>query len=74
MSRNARVGAFIVGTLAVLALGIFIIGGKQYLFTSTYILKTNFANVAGLEAGADVQVGGVHSGTVKSIELPSSIT
>jgi len=70
MSRNARVGAFIVGTLIVLALGIFIIGGKQYLFTSTYILKTNFANVAGLESGADVQVGGVHSGTVKSIELP----
>jgi len=70
MSRNARVGAFIVGTLVVLALGIFIIGGKQYLFTSTYNLKTNFANVAGLEAGADVQVGGVHSGTVKAIELP----
>lgn len=70
MSRNARVGAFIVGTLFVLALGIFIIGGKQYLFTSTYVLKTNFANVAGLEAGADVQVGGVHSGTVKSIDLP----
>jgi phospholipid/cholesterol/gamma-HCH transport system substrate-binding protein len=26
--------------------------------------------VAGLQAGADVMVGGVHSGTVKSIELP----
>ena len=70
MSRSARLGAFILGTLAILALGIFIIGGKKYLFTPTYVLKTQFSNVAGLDVGADVLVGGVHSGTVKSIELP----
>jgi phospholipid/cholesterol/gamma-HCH transport system substrate-binding protein len=70
MSRTARLGAFILGTLAILAIGIFIVGGKKYLFTSTYALKTNFANVAGLQAGADVMVGGLHSGTVRSITLP----
>jgi len=74
MSRSARLGAFILATLAILALGIFIIGNKKYLFTSTYALKTQFTNVAGLEAGADVLVGGVHSGTVKSIELPHQAT
>jgi phospholipid/cholesterol/gamma-HCH transport system substrate-binding protein len=70
MSRNARLGAFILITLAILALGIFIIGNKKYLFSSTYSLKTNFNSVAGLEEGADVLVGGVHVGTVRSIELP----
>ena len=70
MSRNARLGLFILVTVAILALGIFIVGSKRYLFTSTYVLKTNFASVAGLEQGADVLVGGVHSGTVQSIELP----
>jgi phospholipid/cholesterol/gamma-HCH transport system substrate-binding protein len=70
MSRTARLGAFILGTLAILAIGIFIIGGKKYLFTSTYKLNTRFANVAGLQAGADVMIGGLHSGTVKSIALP----
>ena len=70
MSRVARLGAFIVATLAVLAAGVFIIGSKEYLFRSTYQLKTQFDNVAGLAVGADVQVGGVHSGTVHSIELP----
>ena len=70
MSRTARLGLFILGTLAILAVGIFIIGSKKYLFTSTYTLRTNFANVAGLQAGADVLIGGVHSGTVRSIELP----
>jgi|SRR5580658_293916 phospholipid/cholesterol/gamma-HCH transport system substrate-binding protein len=71
MSRAARLGAFIVVTMAILVAGIFIIGSKQYLFSSTYQLKAQFDNVVGLDAGADVQVGGVHSGTVHSILLPN---
>lgn len=70
MSRVARLGAFVVATLAILAAGVFIIGNKNYLFSPTYRLKAQFDNVAGLAAGADVQVGGVHSGTVESIDLP----
>jgi len=70
MSRLARLGIFIVGALALLAGGVFLIGSREYLFRPTYQLKTQFDNVAGLAAGADVQVGGVHSGTVRSIDLP----
>ena len=70
MSRLARLGAFIVATLAVLAVGVFIIGSKEYLFSSTFQLRAQFDNVAGLTEGADVQVGGVHSGTVLAIDLP----
>jgi phospholipid/cholesterol/gamma-HCH transport system substrate-binding protein len=72
MSRAARLGAFIITTLAILGVGIFIIGNKQYLFTSTYRLKAQFGNVVGLDQGAEVRVGGVHRGTVSSIELPHS--
>jgi len=70
MSRAVRLGAFIVATLAILVAGIFIIGGKRYLFRSTYQLRAQFDNVVGLDAGGDVRVGGVHSGTVHSIVLP----
>src|SRR5579863_10171214 len=70
MSRAARLGAFIIATLAILVAGVFIIGGKQYLFKSTYQLKAQFDNVVGLDAGGDVRVGGVHSGTIRSIVLP----
>jgi len=70
MSRVARLGVFILLALAVLVAGVFIIGSKQYLFHSTYKLKAQFDNVVGLADGADVQVGGVHSGTVHGIELP----
>src|SRR5271156_6182897 len=70
MSRAARLGAFIVATLAILVAGIFIIGSKQYLFSSTYQLKAQFDNMEGLDQGGDVRVGGVHIGTVRNIELP----
>jgi len=70
MSRAARLGAFIIATLAILVAGIFVIGGKQYLFSSTYQLKAQFDNVVGLDAGGDVRVGGVHVGTVHDIQLP----
>jgi phospholipid/cholesterol/gamma-HCH transport system substrate-binding protein len=74
MSRAARLGAFIIATLTILAAGIFIIGDRQYLFSSTYRLKTQFSTVAGLDAGAEVRVGGVHSGSVRNIELPNTPT
>ena len=47
MSRVARLGAFIVVTLAVLAAGVFIIGSKEYLFRSTYQLKSAIRQCGG---------------------------
>src|SRR5947208_5865262 len=60
MSRAVRLGIFIVFTLAILAAGIFLIGNRQFLFSSTYILKAPFKNVAGLNNGAEVRVGGIN--------------
>jgi phospholipid/cholesterol/gamma-HCH transport system substrate-binding protein len=74
MSRAARLGAFFIAALTILVSGIFIIGGRQYLFSSTYRLNTQFGSVVGLDSGADVRVGGVHSGSVRSVELPSKPT
>jgi phospholipid/cholesterol/gamma-HCH transport system substrate-binding protein len=74
MSRAARLGAFIVATLAILAAGVFIIGSKQYLFSPTYRLKAQFATVVGLDAGAEVRIAGVHTGTVREIDLPNKPT
>jgi phospholipid/cholesterol/gamma-HCH transport system substrate-binding protein len=70
MSTAARLGAFIIATMAILVAGVFIIGSKHYLFSSTYQLLARFDNVEGLDAGGDVRVGGVHTGTVRNIVLP----
>ena len=74
MSKAARLGAFIIAALTILVAGIFMIGGKQYLFTSTYRLNAQFGSVVGLDSGAEVRVGGVQSGSVRSVELPSKPT
>jgi ABC-type transporter Mla subunit MlaD len=74
MPRAVRLGAFMIAALAILTAGILIIGGKQYMFTSTYRLKAQFATVVGLASGAEVRVGGVHSGSVRSVELPGKPT
>jgi outer membrane protein OmpA-like peptidoglycan-associated protein len=71
MSTTFRVGVFIVLGLLFLSIGIFLIGNKDFLFSSTYGLRADFQNVGGLNNGADVRVGGIHEGTVKEIDLPS---
>jgi len=71
MSTAFRVGIFVVLALLFLSIGIFLIGDKDFLFSSTYRLKADFQNVSGLNNGADVRVGGIHQGTVKEIDLPS---
>jgi phospholipid/cholesterol/gamma-HCH transport system substrate-binding protein len=71
MSRPLRLGLFIVSTLSMLAVGTFLIGDRQFLFSRTYRLHTTFSTVAGLVEGAEVRVGGLHKGIVKQITLPA---
>jgi phospholipid/cholesterol/gamma-HCH transport system substrate-binding protein len=70
MSQNFRVGIFIVVTLAILATAVFLIGSRESMFRSSYKVKADFDNVSGLNEGADVRVGGIRKGSVKSIQLP----
>jgi phospholipid/cholesterol/gamma-HCH transport system substrate-binding protein len=71
MNQTFRLGLFIVLTLAILVVGVFLIGKKESLFKSTYQVKAEFQNVAGLTDGADVRVAGLHEGSVKHIRLPN---
>ena len=70
MSSVFRIGALILAGLLILAAGVFLIGGKEFLFSRTYVVKSEFQNVAGLVDGAEVRVGGIREGTVKQIDLP----
>ena len=71
MSTAFRVGVLVVLAVLFLSIGVFLIGNKDLLFSSTYRLKADFQNVAGLNNGAEVRIGGIHQGTVKEIDLPS---
>jgi phospholipid/cholesterol/gamma-HCH transport system substrate-binding protein len=70
MAQNIRVGAFLLITLAMLGTLVFLVGRVESKFESKYDVKAEFQNVAGLNEGADVRVGGIRRGTVSHIRLP----
>jgi phospholipid/cholesterol/gamma-HCH transport system substrate-binding protein len=70
MSRSIRLGLFLLVTLGIAAVCVFLVGSRESKFGSSYLVRSNFENVAGLTEGADVRVGGIRKGTVQSIRLP----
>ena len=70
MSRPFRLGLFMVFTLAVLSIGVFMIGNREMMFKRGYRVNAYFDSVAGLIVGANVRVGGVPEGVVDRIRLP----
>lgn len=67
--RLMRAGLFASIGLLLLLVGVFIIGGKQNLFTSTIPLYTTFQTVEGLKSGAPVMLSGIKVGTVSNVQL-----
>jgi phospholipid/cholesterol/gamma-HCH transport system substrate-binding protein len=70
MSKEFRLGVFIILTLTCFAIATFLIGDRAAMFRSSFPVKTQFDSVAGLEEGAPVRVGGIRKGTVKHLTLP----
>jgi len=69
-TSTVRLGAFIIFGLLAFGVMVFLLGNKQFLFSSTYDINAAFESVAGLDEGAPVRAGGVRIGTVKGIQLP----
>lgn len=69
-NRSVMVGVFVLGGLLVFAVGLFLIGNRRMLFAETFEVYSEFANVAGLQNGAIVRVGGMDGGEVTQIEVP----
>lgn len=64
---EVQVGLLLVGSLVFLAVGIFLVGQKTRLFTTTTEVAVLLPNVQGLKAGAPVWLSGVVIGTVADI-------
>ncbi len=50
--------------------GLFLIGDRRMLFSDTFEMYAEFANIAGLQDGAKVRVAGMDAGEVESIHVP----
>jgi phospholipid/cholesterol/gamma-HCH transport system substrate-binding protein len=68
----AAVGAFVIGGVLLFGAGLFLIGDRRMLFDRSIEIYTEFANIAALEDGAKVRVGGMDAGEVSSILVPAN--
>ncbi len=69
-ARLAGVGVFVLGTLLLFGVAVFMIGDRQMAFTKRFELNTEFAKVTGLQPGAIVRVSGARAGEVTDIRPP----
>lgn len=67
MSLETKVGAFVLGGLALIATALFLLG--DVTFERRYTLYVNFSDVGNLNKDAPVRLSGVEVGQVSEIEL-----
>jgi phospholipid/cholesterol/gamma-HCH transport system substrate-binding protein len=70
--RYFAVGIFIIASVTLFALGIFLVGSRHEAFSRNMQLYTAFANLDGVTKGSKVQVAGMDAGQVIRIVVPRS--
>ncbi|RMF98454.1 MAG: MCE family protein [Gammaproteobacteria bacterium] len=77
MSKHANptlIGAFVIGAIAVLAIGVTVFGGSEYFKQRTRFVSYFDGSVQGLRVGANVVFRGVRVGFVQDIDLLADVT
>lgn len=67
--RLFRVGLFGIVGFLIAAIGVFVIGDRRNLFSSTIKIRANFVDVEGLLSGAPVMLSGIRIGSVADVKL-----
>jgi phospholipid/cholesterol/gamma-HCH transport system substrate-binding protein len=70
--RYLAVGIFIIASLSLFALGIFLVGSRHEAFSRHVLLYTKFADLDGIAKGSKVQVAGMDAGQVTKVDIPNS--
>src|SRR3982751_1938276 len=67
--KNILTGIFVLAGIAILFVGVFIIGGKDKSFKKSVMANAVFSDVNGLGKGSNVWYSGVKIGTVKKVSF-----
>jgi phospholipid/cholesterol/gamma-HCH transport system substrate-binding protein len=70
--KKIKVGLFIVAGFVLFVVAIFVLGGKDNLFTPTFNLKSEFESVGGLKSGSSVRLNGIVVGKVDGVDIETS--
>lgn len=67
--RNIKLGAFVIGGVALFLIILFYLGRENNIFNKTFSVSAIFKNVEGLKEGDNVWLSGVKIGTVKKVSI-----
>ena len=71
IESKIKLGIFVSIGIVLFTVGIYFIGDRQQLFSSTFRIKAVFKDVNGLKVGNNVQFSGINIGTIEKIEIIS---
>lgn len=71
VGQQIKLGAFVLGGLALFVMAVFLIGSENNIFTRTFTISAEFKNVEGLKEGDNVWLSGVKIGTVQEVRIAS---
>lgn len=71
IKRNMKLGAFVLGGVALFLISVFYLGRENNIFSKTFTVSAVFKNVEGLKDGDNVWLSGVKIGTVKKVSIIS---
>jgi phospholipid/cholesterol/gamma-HCH transport system substrate-binding protein len=73
-NQPLKLGIFVTLGLFIFIVGIYYLGSKQDLFSSTFTVNSYFKDVKGLVQGNNVRYSGINVGTVSKIDIVSDST
>ncbi|HEX2934949.1 MAG TPA: MlaD family protein [Bacteroidales bacterium] len=68
-SNKIRLGIFVTLGTALLIIGIYFIGERHQLFSSTFRVSAVFKDISGLQIGNNVRLAGINIGVIEDIEM-----
>jgi phospholipid/cholesterol/gamma-HCH transport system substrate-binding protein len=72
--NQIKLGVFVSVTMALFIVGIYFIGQRQKLFSSTFHVSGIFSDISGLQVGNNVRFSGINVGIIEDIEQVSDST
>jgi len=71
-ARLAGIGVFVLGSLALFAVALFMIGDRQMAFATKFTVYTEFKKITGLQPGGIVRISGAKAGSITQILPPAT--
>ncbi|MES2620594.1 MAG: MlaD family protein [Bacteroidota bacterium] len=72
--NRLRLGIFVTVAVAMFILVIYLVGGRQHMFSNTFHISGIFKDIAGLQVGNNVRFSGINIGTIDAVEIISDST